>query len=272
MFRKLQAAATLSCMLSYAMASTYAMAGTDSIGTASARGDMRIDSYLVNGNATLFNGSVVETGQATAELRLEKGAEFTMSKGSRGTFYSDRLVLESGKGELVASKPFRLETMGLHVTANEPNSRGVVSMESGNIVQVAAITGSFLVTSGQGVPLASVSPGRAVSFALQAAGGPQEFEGVGMISYENGHYYLTTSEDVKYELVGRDFKKFVGTKSVISGNVQGSVISVKSIGINGPNVMTGAAKLFIAGVVVEGAAVVGLAVYFANQPTTPASP
>src|SRR5665213_2037084 len=64
MFRKLQVAAILLCMLSYAAA------GTVSIGTASARGDLRVDSYLVKGNATLFDGSVVETGQTTANLRL----------------------------------------------------------------------------------------------------------------------------------------------------------------------------------------------------------
>src|ERR1035438_10163191 len=94
MLKKLQVVAVLLCMFSYAVA------GTVSIGTASARGDMRVDSYSVKGNATLFEGSVVETGQATADLRLNKGTEITMSTGSRGTLYSDRLVLRPGEGEL----------------------------------------------------------------------------------------------------------------------------------------------------------------------------
>ncbi len=50
MFKKLQVAAVLLCLLSYAEAVTV------SIGTASVRGDMRVDSYTVKGNATLFDG------------------------------------------------------------------------------------------------------------------------------------------------------------------------------------------------------------------------
>ena len=55
------------CMLSNAEA------GTVLIGTASARGDMRVDNYTVKGGATLFDGSVVETGQASADLHLGAG-------------------------------------------------------------------------------------------------------------------------------------------------------------------------------------------------------
>lgn len=252
------------------------MASTDAIGTASARGDMRIDSSLVNGNATLFNGSIVETNLAAAQLHLGKGTEFTLAKGSRGVFYVDHVVLESGKGELLSSGGYRIEAAGLRVTAYETSSKGIVSVEPGNIVKVGAETGSFLVANKFGVPLAKVSPGHAVSFEMQSASGqqqgPQEFEGVGLISTENGRFFLTTVQDVKYELVGRDFKKFVGTKSVVSGTMQGSVITVKSISVNGPNHMTSEEKLSVAGVIIEGAAILGLVIYFTNEPTTPASP
>ena len=136
MFRKLQVVAALFSMLSYSVA------GTVSIGTASARGDMRVDNYTVKGNATLFEGSVLETGQATADLRLYKGTEITMSTNSRGTLYKDHLLLQQGESELVASSLFQLEANGLHVTPNEPNSRGVVSLKPGNTVEVAALNGS----------------------------------------------------------------------------------------------------------------------------------
>lgn len=89
--------------------SYFAAAGTVSIGTASARGDMRVDSYMVRGNATLFDGTVLETGQATADLRLDKGTQITMSTSSRGTLYRDRLVLQQGESEMTASGSFQLE-------------------------------------------------------------------------------------------------------------------------------------------------------------------
>jgi len=276
MFRKLQAVAALMCMLSYAAA------GTVSIGTASARGDMRVDSYMVRGNATLFDGSVVETGQATADLRLDKGAEITMSTSSRGTLYRDRLVLQRGESELAASSPFKLVANGLRVTPNEKNSRGVVSLRAGNTVEVASLNGSFGVMNDQGILLANVRPGSVVSFAMQAGANPTSFSGVGMVSYEDGHYYLTDNANVKYEITGKDFKQYVGTKVVISGTIQApategapSVISVSSIGINGGGGGGGLLAnhaLLVSGVLVAAGAGLGVGLYEANKSKTPASP
>ena len=273
MFRKLQALAALVCMFSYSAAETV------SIGTASARGDMRIDSYMVKGNATLFDGTVVETGQATADLRLDKGTEITMSTSSRGTLYRSRLVLQRGESELAANSSFQLEANGLRVTPNETNSRGVVSLRAGNTVEVAALNGSFGVTNDHGVLLASVRPGHALSFAIQAGAAPSStlFSGEGVISFENGHYYFESLEG-KYELTGKDFKRYVGTKVHISGKVEGSAITgatlavaVSSIGIVGGAGISATTGLIIAGTVVAAGAGVGVGISVANQSATPAS-
>jgi len=274
MIDKLKVLVVVLCMLSFAEA------GTVSIGTASARGDMRVDSYTVKGGATLFDGSVVETGQASADLHLGEGTEITMASSSRGTLYRDHLVLQQGASELSASSPFKLEAEGLRVIPSEPNSHAVVSLRAGNTVEVAALSGSFGVTSEQGVMLASVHPGRVVSFAMQAAGDTTEFSGVGMVSSENGHYYLNTAEHVKYELTCKDFKKFVWTKSlVISGKVHApavtggtATICVNSIQINGEPGMSMATKLIIAGVVVGAGAGVAIGLAAHNSIKSPASP
>ena len=274
MFKKLQVAAVLLCMLSYAAA------GTVSIGTASARGDMRVDSYLVKGNATLFDGSVVETGQATANLRLNKGTEITMSTASRGTLHSDRLVLQQGESELAASSSFQLEANGLRVTPNEPNSRGVVSLKAGNTVEVASLNGSFGVTTDHGVLLANVRPGRVVSFAMQAGANPATFSGVGLVTFENGTYYLTTNESVKYMLTCKDSHRFIGDKVVVSGTLQGgtpgqaggagTMLCVKTMDINGGGGgggggMSTTTKWIIAGVIIGGGFGVGVAIADRNQ-------
>ena len=189
MIRKLSAFVMLFCTL------TYATAGTTSIGTASVRGDMRVDGYAVKGDATLFDGTVVETGQASAVLRLDKGVEIKLATGSRGTLHRDRLVLEAN---------------GLQVTPSEPNSRGVVSMSDANTVEVAALTGGFRVTNNRGLLLASVHPGDALSFGAQQPGVPNTPGVVPMTLYgtltkANGHYYLllpTPDLGISYELTG----------------------------------------------------------------------
>jgi hypothetical protein len=274
MLKKLQVVAVLMCMLSYSAA------GTVSIGTASARGDMRVDSYMVKGNATLFDGSVVETGQASANLRLDKGTQITMSTASRGTLYRDHLVLQRGESEMAASPSFKVEANGLRVTPTEPNSRGVVSLLAGNTVEVAVLNGSFGVTNDHGVLLASVRPGRTASFAMQASATPTSFSGVGMVSYEDGHYYLTDNTNLKFELTGKDFKNYVGTKVVVSGTVQtvttptggtATVITVSSIAINAAVGMSATTAWIIGGIAVGGGVGLGVGVYEANQSSTPAS-
>ena len=273
MFKNLQVAAILLCTLCMLSNAT---AGTVSIGTASARGDMRVDNYPVKGNATLFDGSVVETGQATANLRLNKGTEITMSTASRGTLYSDRLVLQQGESELAASSSFQLEANGFRVTPNEPNSRGVVSLKAGNTVEVASLNGSFGVTTNHGVLLANVRPGRVVSFAMKADANPANFSGVGLVSFENGTYYLTTDENVKYVLTCKDLRKYVGDKVDVSGTLQGggapglegstaTALCVKTMEINGQNGMSTTSKWIIAGVIVGGGVGVGIAIADRNQ-------
>lgn len=274
MLRRLLVVAVLLCMVSYTSA------GTVSIGTANARGDLRVDSYLVKGNATLFDGSTVETGLATADLRLEKGTQITMASGSLGTLYRDHLVLQRGESEVAANSSFQLQAVGLHVTPIEPNSRGVVRLVQSNTIEVAALNGSFGVANAQGILLASVRPGRPLSFAMQASTGSTVFSGVGLLSSDNGHFYFTSVTGGEYEIVGKDLKKYVGQKVEITGIVQTGaaqaggttpIITVNSIRTNGENGYGTGKSLLILGAVLGPAAGIGYAIHSLTQPAPAAS-
>ena len=273
MLKKLQVAFLICTLLSYAQA------GTVVIGTASARGDMRVDSYMVKGNATLFDGSVVETGEATADLRLNKGTKIMLATSSRGTLYSDRLVLQQGESELTANSSFQLQANGVRVTPSEPNSHGVVSMTSGNTVEVAALTGSFGITNDQGVLLASVRPGLPLSFAMQAGGTASTVTVQGTISEVNGHFYLTDSTTkVRYEVTGSNLGKALGktvkvtgtTTTSTAGGVSTAVIAVTSTQVLVAGVFTTTAVV-IAGATAAAATGLGVGLYEVNKTTSPAS-
>jgi len=201
-----------------------AIAGSNSIGTATARGDMRVDSYTVKGNATLFDGSVVQTTVATADMRLSKGVEVMLASDSQGTLYRDRLVLQRGAGELASSGSFAVEADGVRVTANAPNTRGVVSVRSGSNVEIAALTGGFAVTTDSGAFLANVVPGRGISLPSFRAGVKIPAMGSGTIGALKGHYFFTTATGTKYELKGNTLAlhALVGKTATISGNLDPS--------------------------------------------------
>jgi hypothetical protein len=274
MLRKVEAVAVVMLMLSYASA------GTVSIGTASARGDMRVDNYMVHGDATLFDGSVIETTQASADLRLQKNVEVILGKSSRATLYRDRMVLDQGETELTASTPYRLDTSIVRVTPNNPNSRWTVSLKPGNNVEVTALTGTVGVTSEHGIMLANLVPGRSLSFAMQqdgsgsAQGGSRSaFSGTGVLDYSVGFYFLTVTETgVTYQIVGAGDKlaRLAGQTVTITGTLDPSATpeppasAVIDVHEYKPK---GAGALLIDGLLVVAGIGAGVGVYYATAPS-----
>jgi hypothetical protein len=264
----------------------YASSGSGSIGigTVSVRGNLRVDGYTVQGNGTLFDGTAVETGQATATLRLDNGTEITMAINSRGIVYRDRLVLLQGQSELKSSgSSFFLEADGLRVVPGGPNTLGVVSVSPENTVQVASLTGELRIVDDAGLSLAHVSPGTTMSFRQAtgtggAANGTSVTES-GMVSVENGQYYLTTSDGTKYLLTGKDFQKYVGKKVVVvNGTLQTattpsgiSTIVVSSLSINGAAAgifATTAGVVWFTTAVVAAGTGLGVGIYEATKPSS----
>ena len=272
----------------------YAQGDTVSIGTASARGDMRVNSYPVNGNATLFDGSVIETGQATADVRLAHGVEITLSTASRSTLFRDHIELQQGKTEIAGPKSFQVEANGLRVTPNTANSRGVVSIKSATIVEVAALAGGFGITDAKGTLLATVRPGQGASLDLgrvqdsHLTANAEPVSGEGVVETEGGHYFVNV-DGLKYEIVGEDFKQYVGTKVALKGSMPdgGSTIMVSSLGVdgggsdkNGGAVEAASSANFLGisgrswlliGAIVVAAGGWSYGIYEANQSPTPAS-
>jgi hypothetical protein len=205
---------------------TYAHAatGTNSIGTVSARGDVRVDGYLVQSDGTLFDGTAVETQQAGATLRLNNGTEIKLATNSKGLVYRDRLVLLQGESQLKASStPYQLEAKGFHVSPSGPDNVGLISLNRPNSVDVAAVSGEFRVTSGDGVSPERLSAGEARALPDDTnppAGNWSTVEIEGMVSKENDQIWFTASDGTKYLVRGGPFmENFVGQKVVLSGKI-----------------------------------------------------
>ncbi|HKF47019.1 MAG TPA: hypothetical protein VKB38_06635 [Terracidiphilus sp.] len=230
-------------------ASPLALAST-AIGTASARGDLRVDGYSIVGNATLFDGSAIQTNVATATLRLDKGTEIKMAGGSLGTLYRDHMVLQHGKSEMATSDRFQMDAGGFHVVPTQPGARGVVAVSGLGNIEVAALNGSFQVTNGSGKVMGKVVPGTPKSFADEGAGSVSV---TGKVSRVNGHYYVTDSNGAIHEFIGKDadqetvnkgFDKWVGKTVTISGSIDTAAAAtggaVNVIDVSNVNKTTGA--------------------------------
>jgi hypothetical protein len=140
------------------------------IGMATAAGSFRVDGLVVENVATLFEGTSVETTQATSVLRLPV-ADVALAGDSMGRVYAERLVLERGKAQWAGGRML-MEAGPVRVTGAGQDAKALV-VRNGDVVEVAALSGAVKVTNLEGLVVADLVPGLAYAFAAQAgAQGP----------------------------------------------------------------------------------------------------
>jgi hypothetical protein len=246
------------------------------IGMAIAKGTFALDSSKVAGNGTLFEGSVLETGNATSEVVLRNGVRMLVDGASRTRIYGDRVLLEQGAGQVESTLSYRIEAAGLQV--HSP-ARSVTKVAVGrdNRVLVAALSGPASVRTASGLLVANLEPGHALEFDAQDAGASAPVIMRGELVKRDGRFLLTDkTSGVTVELQGDKLDQYVGKMVEVHGVVDpktvavagaSAVVGVSTITVidnakrrgggiltNGKAGMAGSSKVVIAGVVVAGAA------------------
>jgi len=139
-------------------------AAVPSIGVAISDGSIRINQAKAAGNASVFNGTRLET-ERPAQVRLNGGANLQFGVSSRAQLFSDHVDLQQGSARFSGVSA---NANGLSVRPDQ-NSSANVELR-GKVVQVAALTGSVHVFNQQGVNVANLVPGRALNLTPQDAG------------------------------------------------------------------------------------------------------
>jgi hypothetical protein len=200
------------------------------IGVATANGSFWLDHSQVVGNATVFDGSVIETGKAISDLSLTGGLKMRLGVESRGQVFSGRLELEQGAGEVSGSK-YVVKVRGLRVSPVSENAIVRVELSPKNMVEVAAVTGAFRVDTAAGLRVANIAAGAALSFTEQAGAAPPTL--VCGDAERVGSMLLLTDKTsgVTVELAGESLEQYIGTSISVTGNRTGNgalhVLSVK---------------------------------------------
>ncbi len=193
------------------------LAASPAIGVAMANGSMRLDDARVQGNGTLFEGSRVVTGDAAGLLRFNSGGELELASSSVVQVHRDRVVLEQGAGELVNAANYRIEAMGLEISSDAPGSSARVRIQD-DAVEVAALEGGLEVHNRDGVLLAALRPGRALSLMATADGASAPASLTGCAEEREGHYLLTDdTAGITVELRGANLKNQIGQQIAITG-------------------------------------------------------
>jgi hypothetical protein len=197
-------------------------AAAPAIGTILTKGAFRVDNASVIGNATLFEGSVLETALAPSSVQLNTGARVSLAADSRGRLFGDRLVLEKGATDLENSTGFHLVALGLTIRPDRSASTGSVVLESPHRVRVSAMSGSFRVLNANGQVVANLAAGSALAFEPQT-GPSTALRVTGQVRVVSGHYLLTDEvANITVEIVGVTLDKEVGNRVEITGSTDPS--------------------------------------------------
>jgi hypothetical protein len=189
----------------------FAQAAGPAIGVVMTKGTFQADQSQVWGNSTLFEGTTIETGKASSDLRLNCGARIALAAQSRGRVYRDRLVLERGEGRLSGSQGYWMDARSLRVQPAGPEGAARVLLTGSSRVQVAALRGALQITNDAGVVVANLVPGTALEFEPQAAGASAPSQMTGILERRNGHFLLTDrTAGVTAELEGPGLAREVG--------------------------------------------------------------
>ncbi len=165
-------------------------AAESSLGVASANGKFAVNDAPVSGNATIFSGTVVQTGDIPSRVQLSQGQKIALAANSRAKFHPDRLVLESGMSDLVAAGKYEIEAGTLRISPATPDSAARVAHPKKGTVEVAALKGSLRVFDSRGLQIANVFPGTAIAFEPQQGGGPAPSSFLGCLLKKNDVFVL----------------------------------------------------------------------------------
>jgi uncharacterized protein YdeI (BOF family) len=195
-----------------------AHAASPVIGTVFAKGAFRLDSAMVNGNATLFEGSTIETSTVPSSVQLHTGARVSLGTSSRGRLFGDRMVLEKGTLNLENAAGFKLLALGLTIQAERGASSGRVFLDNGRRVRIAASGGSLRILNASGQLVANMAPGVAMAFEPQSDSNLTRVTGV--IQKKGDHYVLTDEvTKVTIEIRGADLSKYSGKRVEVTGTM-----------------------------------------------------
>jgi hypothetical protein len=217
----------------FMLAGTMAFAGSPAIGIATASGHFTLENSVVWGNSTLFDGSTVETSQASSSLALRNGVKLELGAASKARVFEHHAILERGVGVMAGT--YEIDAAGLKISSGGARLRVVMT----DRVEVAAVSGTARVSTGAGLLLASIPAGRSMNFSMQA-GATGAVTRTGCLVYKDGHFILQdentqeVSELSGGEAVMRDLRTNTGNRVEISGGTTAAkpAVSTATVSIN----------------------------------------
>ena len=151
-------------------------ASIQTVGVAVARGDFRLDGSSIHGNATVLDGSALETSNVVSVVQLKQGGSVTLGEGARVKMFNNHMELEHGVGQVSGTSHYPIDVSRIRIQPAD-GSQARVRVADDKQILVAAMIGPVHVSTMDGVMLANIVPGATMAFAPQGAVGATSLSG-----------------------------------------------------------------------------------------------
>lgn len=189
------------------------------IGMAIADGGFQVNHSKVWGNATLFDGNLIETSISASQLKLNSGVKMRLASESRARVYSSRLVLEKGIGQLESAN-YRIEADTLQVWPDKAGATARVQVITPSRVTVAAREGTVRVNNSEGVLIAKLDAGHEMTFEPQSGESGTVTKVSGILAVKDGKFVVVDRvTNVTMQLQGTGLEAQVGNLVEVTGTV-----------------------------------------------------
>jgi hypothetical protein len=202
---------------------TLAIAAERPIGVALSQGGFRADNSVVFGNTTVFDGTMVQTTEASSRLQLTNGARIELAVNSRAKVFKKRAALEQGVAELASSLDYQLEARTLRISPIDDKSIARVKLEGDKQVSVAAVNGRVRVSTEAGLLVANVAPGKSLLFTPQAAQA-ETFQVSGCLLQMKTGQFLLVDPNQTVELRGTGLEQEINNRVEVAGTAFRSAV------------------------------------------------
>ncbi|HEY6310325.1 MAG TPA: hypothetical protein VIY52_05890, partial [Streptosporangiaceae bacterium] len=138
---------------------------------------------------------------ANSNLQFSDGTNAVMRPGASMNVYRERSVLQTGVTMQRGVDKHPVFADGLRIAGVTPNAVALIGVKDPSHIEVAAQEGETDVWTSSGKLVARVEPGKTLSFAMNATGGPAD--GVKLHGILRLHNLLTDEQTNVTFLVGR---------------------------------------------------------------------
>lgn len=190
------------------------------IGVAVSEGALRLNQAVVQGNANVEAGSVVDSLAAQVRVRLANGVAASLAPRSSARFDGKTMELRSGGGVIANAVGYPVSALGLDIRS-EGNASARLFVEDGQL-QVGAVGGVIRVSNPDGILVARVMPGKALA-VTPATAGDRTSTMTGILRKKADRWVLRDElTSVESELRGAPLKGFEGKRILVTGTSSAS--------------------------------------------------